>query len=102
MIGAIRGGLFFAFLSKELSLQFLVFAAEMFDFSLQLLNPLHGSGMLAFPIAGLLPQFQVLPPQIVHFLAQVRHFLAQFPHHSQPFSRENFPGTLCNHAFHDR
>ena len=70
MIGALRGRLFFAFTPKELSLQLRVRAAELFDFLLQLLKPPQRLSMHALPIADLLSQLEVLPPQPGHRATQ--------------------------------
>jgi hypothetical protein len=110
MIGAIRARLFFAFLPKELSLQFLVFAAEMLNFSLQFLKPPHRFGMHALPETDELPQFTILPLQPGHIATQARrfrtqlgHFLAQLRYYSSQIRREiHAPGTFDKHAFHDK
>ena len=62
VIGAILAGLLFRFATEKVSLEFADFAAQKLQFLVHFFEALAGSSMHALPIAGLLPQFQILPP----------------------------------------
>ncbi len=66
LIGSIAVGLLFRFASESLGLEFAVLALEVFDFLFQLDKAAAGLGMHALPVAGLLPQFEILAPQPCH------------------------------------
>jgi hypothetical protein len=73
-IGAIAPGLLLGAATKPFGLQLADLATELFVFLFQGRHTLHGIGVAAPPIAGLLPQFQILTPQSGYFGAQLIHF----------------------------
>jgi hypothetical protein len=66
VIGAILAGLLFRFATEKVSLEFADFAAQKLPFLVHFFEALAGTSMHALPIAGLLPQFEILPPQAVN------------------------------------
>ena len=70
VIRAIAGRRFFALATEELILEFSVLTAKIFNLGFEVLGPMHGPSVLSFPIPDLLPQFEILTPQIGDFLAQ--------------------------------
>ena len=76
-MGAIGRRRRFRLAAEELILELTILAAKLGDFLLQLGDPLLGRSVLAAPIAGLLPEFEVLAPQLRHFGAQLGDLLAQ-------------------------
>ena len=66
----------FQFASEELILVLAILAAELGDFLFQRGDLLFGHGMLTAPVAGLLPQFEILASQL-RTSAQLRDFLPQ-------------------------
>ena len=52
-------------------MQFAVLTAKIFDFGFEMFGPMQGPNVLRFPISDLLPQFEILTPQIGNFLAEV-------------------------------
>ena len=73
-IGAVANGLLLGATSKAFGLQLAILAAELFIFLLQRGDTPQSIGMSALPIPGLLPQFQILTPQLRYFGAQLIHF----------------------------
>ena len=67
VIGAIGRGRRFRFASEELILELTILAAKLGDFLFQRGDLLFGHGMLTAPVAGLLPQFEILASQLRHF-----------------------------------
>ncbi len=67
VIGAIGRGRHFRFASEELILELAILAAELGDFLFQRGDLLFDHGMLTAPVAGLLPQFEILASQLRHF-----------------------------------
>ena len=70
VIRAIPGRRFFALSTEELILELAVLTAKLFDLGFEVLGPMHGPSVLSLPIPDLLPQFEILTPQIGDFLAQ--------------------------------
>ncbi len=70
MVGAIAGGGVLAFLAVESGLELADFTPQLFVFDFQLGDPSHRIRMARLPIAGLLPQDQILPPHLRQFLTQ--------------------------------
>jgi hypothetical protein len=66
LIGAI-GRRRFRLAAEELILELTILAAKLGDFLFQLGDPLLGHGVLTAPIAGLVPEFEVLASQLRHF-----------------------------------
>ena len=60
MIGAIGRRPRFRLAAEELILEPTILAAKLGNFLFQLGDPLFGNGVLSAPIAGLLPEFEVL------------------------------------------
>jgi len=90
----------FALSTEELILELAVLSAKLFDLRFEPLGPLHGPGVHPLPIPGLLPQFGVLTPQFVDFLAQVEDFAAKVPHEVGQISRLGGRKGLNEHAVH--
>ncbi len=67
VIGAISRGRRFQFASEELILVLAILATELGDFLFQRGDLLFGHDMLTAPVAGLLPQFEILASQLRHF-----------------------------------
>src|SRR5260221_6876176 len=84
MVGAILGGLLFGFFAEGLLLQTTILAAKMLVFLFQDRDPLQRTGMHAFPIADLLPKFEVLLAQRANFVAKLRYFRTQFANARHP------------------
>ena len=66
----------FSFLAEQAGLELAVLASQLFVFGFQLGDAHQSRGMHRLPVAGLLPQLKILPPQIGHFLPQ----RDDFPH----------------------
>src|SRR5205823_3810003 len=73
-IGAVATGLLLGVASKPFGLQLANLTAELLIFLFQRRESPHRIGMSALPIAGLLAQFQILPPQPGYFGAQLIYF----------------------------
>ena len=71
VIRAIPGRRFFALATEELILELAVLTAKIFNLGFEVLGPMHGPGVLSLPISDLLPQFEILTPQVGNFLAQL-------------------------------
>ena len=101
MIGAVPGRRLLALATEELILEFAVLAAQFFDFRLKLLDPLHGPRVHRLPVAGSLPQFVVLAPDLVEFLPQFEHLATQLPHQIVQISRRSGWKWVDKRAVHD-
>jgi hypothetical protein len=73
-IRTVLGRRFFALSTEELILERAVLAAKLLELGFELLGPTLGPGVHRLPIPDLLPQFGVLAPQLVDFLAQIEDF----------------------------
>ena len=60
MVGAILAGLLLGFLSEELGVASCDFAAQMFVVAFDVVEALECVGVPTFPVAGLLPQFEIV------------------------------------------
>jgi hypothetical protein len=67
----------FALLAIQPRLQLPILATQLVDFGFQLGHPCHRPGMLRFPIARPLTQFEILTPQFNDFLAERDDFPLQ-------------------------
>src|SRR5579872_2004810 len=65
IVGAILARLFFGLAPERLGLQLAILAPELLDFRFQLCDTPTGLGMHAFPVACLLPQFEIFAGQPV-------------------------------------
>jgi hypothetical protein len=102
VIGAVRGGRFFALSPEELILELAVLAAQLLPIGFELLGPLHGPSVHRLPVPGLLPQLGVLAPQRVDFLAQLEHFATKLPHQIGQISRLGSRKWLDKSAVHNK
>jgi hypothetical protein len=66
VIGAVAAGLLFGAASVAFGLQFANLASKLSVFLLQRHDPLHGVGMPAPPVTGLLSQLEILAPQVAN------------------------------------
>ena len=96
VIRAIPGRRFFALATEELILELSVLTAKIFNLGFEVLGPMHGPSVLSLPIPDLLPQFEILTPQIGNFLAQFEHFATKLPHQFGQISR--LGGRKCRQA----
>ena len=101
-IRAVLGRSGFALSTEELILELAVLSAKLFDLGFESLGPLHGPSVHPLPIPGLLPQFGVLTPQFVDFLAQVEDFATKLPHQFGQISRLGGRKGLNKHAVHNK
>jgi hypothetical protein len=99
-IRAVPGRSGFALPTEELILELAVLSAELFALGFESLGPLHGPRVHPLPVPGLLPQFGVLAPQFVDFLAQVEDFGTELPHQFGQISRLGGRKGLNEHAVH--
>jgi hypothetical protein len=72
LVGAILAGLLFGFPAEGLLLQATILATKMFVFLFQDPDPLQGADLHAFPIADLLPKFEIFPAQRPNFVTKLR------------------------------
>src|SRR3974377_127566 len=77
LIGAIGRRRRFRLAAEELILELTILAAKLGDFLFQLGDLLLGRGVLTAPIAGLVPQFEVLASQLRYVGAQFDDLLTQ-------------------------
>ena len=101
MIRAIPGRSIFALSTEELILELAILAAKLFDLGFEVLGPMHGPSVLSLPIPDLLPQFEVLTPQVGDFLAQLSNFATKLPHQFGQISRLGGRKWDDKRVFHD-
>ena len=78
---------FSLFATEELILELAILTAKIFNLGFEVLGPMHGPSVLSLPIPDLLPQFEILTPQIGDFLAQFEDFVPKLPHQFGHISR---------------
>jgi hypothetical protein len=102
MVRAVPRGLLFRFATEELILQPAGLGPQALILLLQNREAFQGLGVHTLPIAGLLPQFEVLPMHVRHLGTQLRHFLTQLHDQSSEIRfRYQRPRQFQKHAFHD-
>ena len=101
-IGAVLGRSGFALSTEELILELAVLAAKLLDLGFELLGPMHGPSVHRLPVPDLLPQFGVLAPQFVDFLAQFEDFATKLPHQFGQISRLGGRKWVDKRAFHNK
>ncbi len=74
IVRAIPTGMLFGTASEDLRLELAILSTEMLDFCLQLGDAFQGVSVAAFPVTGLLPQFEVLAPQPLDLGTQFGNF----------------------------
>jgi hypothetical protein len=89
-------------LDFELILELAILTAKSFDLGFKVLGPMHGPSVLSLPISDLLPQFEILTPQIGNFLAQFKHFATKLPHQLGQISRLGSRKCVDKRVFHDK
>src|SRR5271157_2745056 len=101
-IGAIGRRRRFRLAAEELILKLALLAAKLGDLLFQLGDSLLGHSVLTAPVAGLLPEFEVLASQLRHFRSQLDDLFTQF---GQPSRLGGCPinvsGSLQHEVFHD-
>ena len=83
-------------------LELAVLPTKQLDLGFESLGPLHGPSVHPLPIPGLLPQFGVLTPQLVDFLAQVENLATKLPHQVGQISRLGGRKGLNKRAVHNK
>ena len=101
-IGTVLGRCPFALSTEELILELAVLAAKLLDLGFEQLGPMHGPGVHRLPVPDLLPQFGVLAPQFVDFLAQFEDFATELPHQFGQISRLGGREWVDKRAVHNK
>jgi hypothetical protein len=101
VIRAIAGRRFFAPATEELILELSVLTAKIFNLGFEVLGPMHGPRVLSFPIPDLLPEFEILTPQVGDFLAQLGNFRTKLPYQIRQISRLGGRKWADKRVFHD-
>ena len=82
-------------------LEFSVLAAKIFNLGFEVLGSMHGSSMLCLPISDLLPQLEILTPQVGDFLTQLGDFRPKLPYQLGQISRLGDRNWADERVFHD-
>src|SRR5487761_2349103 len=91
----------FALSTEELILELAVLAAKLLDLGFEFLGTMNGASVLSLPIPDLLPQFGILTPQFMDFLAQVENFTTKLPNQFGQLGRLGSQRWGDKRAFHD-
>ena len=78
-----------------------VLAAQLLHLGLKLVGTMNGPSVLSLPIADLLPQYGVLAPQFMDFLAQFENFMTKLPNQFGQLRRLGSQRWGDKGSFHD-
>src|SRR5271166_4723882 len=101
VIRAIPGRRFFALSTEELILELAILTAKLFDLGFKVLGSMNGPSVLSLPISDLLPQFEILTPQVGDFLTQLGNFRLKLPYQFGQISRLSGRNWADKRVFHD-
>src|SRR6516162_6800222 len=101
VIRAIPGRGFLALSTEELVLEPAIFTAKLLDLGFKVLGTMDGPSMLSLPISSLLPQLEILTPQVGDFLSQLSNFAPQLPDQLGKSSRHRSQLWAEKRVLHD-
>jgi hypothetical protein len=101
VVRAILGRRFFALSTEELILELAILTEELFDLGFEVLGPMHRPSVLSLPISDLLPQFEILTPQVCDFPTQLANFRPKLPYQLGQISWLGGRKWANKRVFHD-